>query len=272
LSIQVIQWAFQQKTENSGMKVLLLALANHADDQGGNCWPSQSTLARETDMTPRAVRLNLNKLESAGLIKHEQRIQHNRFISNTYVIAVRQLFPNQSNTEVIAVRKLTSAGTEIISKSLKEKESTKEKEKKTNRPRTVLKPRVEKQPRPIDPAYELFVEVFADLRSPAKYQSTAADFVQLAALRKAQGIEARASPPDWLQACRNYCASPLGSFSFADLCRRYAVFVRSGVNEYGKPIGAKSGSVATDFARQEPTPEFLAECERDIAALKAGMA
>jgi hypothetical protein len=53
MSWQATTWAMNQKVGNAGRKLLLLALANYADENGV-CWPSQGRLSLDTEasLTP----------------------------------------------------------------------------------------------------------------------------------------------------------------------------------------------------------------------------
>jgi uncharacterized protein YdaU (DUF1376 family) len=96
-------------------------------------------------------------------------------------------------------------------------------------------PPAEKRREP-DEAYELFVAVFNERKTPAKYmRDQKKDFIHLAALRKTQGIESRASPPLWREACENYIASPRSPQTLADLCQHYADLIHGKLDRYGKP-------------------------------------
>jgi hypothetical protein len=52
----------------SSERLVLYALAWHADDAGLNAWPSVPTLARETSLTPRAVQKVLRRLNAKGVL------------------------------------------------------------------------------------------------------------------------------------------------------------------------------------------------------------
>jgi len=69
MSWQAIAWAIRQTTGAARSKLLLLALANYAD-KNGVCWPSQETLARDTEQSVDTVQRQLNVLEK---LKHIQR-------------------------------------------------------------------------------------------------------------------------------------------------------------------------------------------------------
>jgi len=72
MSIQAVAWAIDQKTGSAAGKVVLICLANYADEHG-ECWPSQETIAAETELSERSVREWLQKLEEAGLLTRTPR-------------------------------------------------------------------------------------------------------------------------------------------------------------------------------------------------------
>lgn len=69
LSIQAMAWAIEQQqiTEPSS-RFVLLCLCNYADVTGDAIFPSLARLSRDTGLTPRAVRYQLRKLETAGIL------------------------------------------------------------------------------------------------------------------------------------------------------------------------------------------------------------
>lgn len=72
MSIQAVAWAISQRVGSPTGKVLLMCLANYANERG-ECWPSQKTIAREAELGERATRDWLQKLESKGLISRSRR-------------------------------------------------------------------------------------------------------------------------------------------------------------------------------------------------------
>jgi len=89
--------------------------------------------------------------------------------------------------------------------------------------------------RPKDEAYELWASEFLEHRK-VPYQKKRADFVKLSEIRKAFGLNGKGMPTGWVEAIHNYFSSPLSSYTLADLCTRYDVFIRSPVNQYGRPL------------------------------------
>jgi uncharacterized protein YdaU (DUF1376 family) len=93
--------------------------------------------------------------------------------------------------------------------------------------------------RPKDEAYELFALAFREKRkTPYRMRNgKEGDFVQLANLRKQLLIGTRETPDKWEIALENYLSSPLTTYTLADLCVRYDVFVLGEVDRYGRPAG-----------------------------------
>jgi Helix-turn-helix domain len=67
MSWQALAWAMKQKAGSPGCKLLLLALANHAN-QHGHCWPSQAALADCTELSMDSIQRHSRELHSAGLL------------------------------------------------------------------------------------------------------------------------------------------------------------------------------------------------------------
>jgi len=71
MSVRAMAWAWEQELPE-GEKLLLMAIADHADDEGV-CWPGQEGLARKIGRTDRTVRTRLKHLEALKLIAREPR-------------------------------------------------------------------------------------------------------------------------------------------------------------------------------------------------------
>lgn len=65
-------------------KMVLLALADNANDEGTDCWPSVGKLVEKCSMSERAVQGHLAALEAAGYIKRQERLGR----SNKYILFV----------------------------------------------------------------------------------------------------------------------------------------------------------------------------------------
>jgi DNA-binding MarR family transcriptional regulator len=67
-------WAFGQRIDPPA-KLVLLALADHANGQTGLCIPGQKLLAEQCSMSVRTVQRHLQTLEARGLIRRETRMR-----------------------------------------------------------------------------------------------------------------------------------------------------------------------------------------------------
>jgi DNA-binding transcriptional ArsR family regulator len=72
MSWQCTAWAAKQKTGSAARKVLLLVLANYADEHG-ICWPTQETLKLETELSEDTIQRHSKALERDGLLKMSRR-------------------------------------------------------------------------------------------------------------------------------------------------------------------------------------------------------
>lgn len=59
-------WVFTHSTAAGADRLLLLAIADHAGDHGGDAWPSVPTLARKTGVSERSVQRGIARLEAGG--------------------------------------------------------------------------------------------------------------------------------------------------------------------------------------------------------------
>jgi DNA-binding transcriptional ArsR family regulator len=61
-------WVLNNSPASGTGKLILLGIANHADENGENAWPSVRTLARYASVSERSAQYALRKLEDAGMI------------------------------------------------------------------------------------------------------------------------------------------------------------------------------------------------------------
>lgn len=87
MSIKFIDWAFRLDGLNPTKKVILIALADNADDDG-KCWPSMSRLCKKTGISTKStVRKNIKELAELGYISIENRTRINGSLtSNMYTL------------------------------------------------------------------------------------------------------------------------------------------------------------------------------------------
>ena len=68
MSIRIMAAAWQTETATHTEKLVLLALADNANDSG-ECWPSISTIAKKCSLSRQGVLNQINRLESSKLVK-----------------------------------------------------------------------------------------------------------------------------------------------------------------------------------------------------------
>jgi len=76
MSVQAITWALDYAAGSVTEKVILLVLANYANEYGIS-WPSQKTLADQTALGERTVRRVLADMDVRGVIRHIPRRRSN---------------------------------------------------------------------------------------------------------------------------------------------------------------------------------------------------
>ena len=76
MSIEAVSWALStQRVATPMQRLVLIAVANHADKRGQFAWPSQETLAEYCCCSSRTIRRQLSELEESGLIRRgDQRL------------------------------------------------------------------------------------------------------------------------------------------------------------------------------------------------------
>jgi hypothetical protein len=71
MTIQAVAWAIETRVGDPTLKVLLMALANHANSDEWEAWPKLETLAFEAEISKRTVQRGLERLKQLGLISIE---------------------------------------------------------------------------------------------------------------------------------------------------------------------------------------------------------
>jgi hypothetical protein len=85
MSVKVMNHVWHHSRQSGGALLVLLAIADHASDDGGNAWPSLPTLALKARLSERQVVNVLHRLEGAGEIVIDRgrgrgRINHYRVV------------------------------------------------------------------------------------------------------------------------------------------------------------------------------------------------
>lgn len=107
MSWRVTSWAAEQKTGSPITKLVLLKLADNANDEGV-CWPSVPLIADHTELSIRTVQFHLHRLEAIGLVKIERRQASGLNLSSVYHLAVPA--PSSSKAKAVAVKRPARTG------------------------------------------------------------------------------------------------------------------------------------------------------------------
>ena len=93
MSIEAMNWAYQQKVGRPTAKAILISLANQAN-QDGQCWPSIDYTAKRVEVTSRSVIANLKYLADKDFLKKQIRAgDGGGRKSNFYTLNMRQSEP-----------------------------------------------------------------------------------------------------------------------------------------------------------------------------------
>ena len=83
MSFKCMTWASEQKTGSATKKLILLLLADRANDKG-TCYPSHTTISNDAEVSRRTVIRLLKELETMGLISIKNRSKDGKKTSNVY--------------------------------------------------------------------------------------------------------------------------------------------------------------------------------------------
>jgi Helix-turn-helix domain len=97
LSIQAMTWVFEFSESRLAARHVLLSIANHADREGKNAWPSIETIAREARLSPREVQRSIPELVTLG----ELVAAPNQGPHGTYGFSLPKMSPRQVVTPTI---------------------------------------------------------------------------------------------------------------------------------------------------------------------------
>jgi len=97
MSGKVVGWAMEQITGSPAAKLVLVKLADNANEEG-LCWPSVGLIVRHTELSERTVREHLRGLAENGLVEVQARVTAKGQASNVYQLNV----PRQVNVRPLA--------------------------------------------------------------------------------------------------------------------------------------------------------------------------
>jgi hypothetical protein len=93
MSVRVMSAVWQAKLTGPVEKIVLLALADHASDDGGNIYPSVPTLAEKCNVTDRHVRRVIKRMIANGVLVHDGHVKVSHGWVNRYRISLQALQP-----------------------------------------------------------------------------------------------------------------------------------------------------------------------------------
>lgn len=94
MSIRLMSAVWELKCESHTQKLVLLALADNASDQG-KCWPSIPTIARKCQLTERCVYLQIDRLVEREQVERKSGGGHS---SNHYLLKITPEYGSGVNT------------------------------------------------------------------------------------------------------------------------------------------------------------------------------
>jgi DNA-binding transcriptional ArsR family regulator len=83
MSFRAVLWVLKQDLRPV-RKLVLVAIASHADKYDHSCFPKVRTIAKEASLDPRSVHRHLRELERAGLVRIEKKYRGKGRQPNTY--------------------------------------------------------------------------------------------------------------------------------------------------------------------------------------------
>lgn len=81
MAINVLSWAFQQQLPSPTAKLVLIALADHANAEG-ECWPSMGRIAQIAGISDRQVSRHIQVLVDRGLVEKVDRRRRNGYLGS----------------------------------------------------------------------------------------------------------------------------------------------------------------------------------------------
>lgn len=73
MSVRVMSWVFEHSKATGNDRLVLLAIADRCDDDGGNCWKSTAALAAKAKVSKRTAQRCIDHLVAMGELSIEER-------------------------------------------------------------------------------------------------------------------------------------------------------------------------------------------------------
>lgn len=109
MSVKAVAWALEQKVGDGKRKLILIAIADYADNRG-ECFPSQSTLGAIAECSVDTVQRHLKRLEADGfLIRHRRHTTNGNRTSDRYELKLEITIGQVATTSSDQSRKMRSS-------------------------------------------------------------------------------------------------------------------------------------------------------------------
>jgi hypothetical protein len=95
MSVRVMSWVFERSASELAARLVLLAIADRANDEGSDAWPSIPTLAKKAHVDERTVRRSIERLERLGELRVERQIGR----SHIYTVVMQPALPLAAGVE-----------------------------------------------------------------------------------------------------------------------------------------------------------------------------
>jgi hypothetical protein len=106
MSIQAMAWVIERSQQTGLGFVTLLMIANHANAEGKNSYPSMKTLAKECRLSTRTIQRTILKLESSGELKvdrSEGRVCHSYSLPLMHNVDTESTLPKTQRRQGVHV-------------------------------------------------------------------------------------------------------------------------------------------------------------------------
>ncbi len=104
MSIAAINWAWSQEAPTSTAKLVLVALADHANGEG-ECFPSMGRVAELAQCSTRQVSRCVDSLEEAGLLtRKRRRMSGGKMGGYSYRLPIQQTLTSSGHPRPVDTR------------------------------------------------------------------------------------------------------------------------------------------------------------------------
>lgn len=98
MSVQAMSWVLDHSDSKLGARLVLIAIANHADLNGENCWASVKALAGAARLSERQTRASLRILEGLGEV--EETGKHPKHGTHVYRLPKMAVVPLPGGADI----------------------------------------------------------------------------------------------------------------------------------------------------------------------------